>query len=378
MRDGFVPMTDRMTVLCFNHRPLGPVGRGNTDLAYISSLGRLAQDAPLRVVFPDSCLSDAIETGRHLARALAHRLGRSPAGGVPLLTPLQHHMLAARLHRTPWDVFYTNGRVPRGPELGPVIRFDYIHEPSETEDPAAFARDAAAKRDTAARCALVQVSTEAQRRAFERIGVPAAKLRVVPFYLPDLAAAPEDAVRARQQAPGPLRIVFVGHQARRKGLPELLAALRDPALAGLPLQVTVVSRFLDGDVPLPDDPRIVRHVALPHAQVLDLVADAHVLAVPSRRETFGLVYMEGMAAGCVCVMAAGPQQRDISDDGRCGLPVGPDSQALARTLRRLADDPDGRCALALAGLARFRAVYAPDRVAAEHAAMLREAARMGP
>lgn len=359
-----------MNVLCFSYTPLCLM-RPNTDRAYLANLARLSDHIPLNIQFPKMPLSDAVETARDLNRILRHRLRRAPGAGTAFLTPLQERMLRALRPRAPWDVFYSNSRVPRGPGLGPVVRFDYIHEPAETEEPEAFSRDVAAKRASAAQCDLLQVSTEAQRCAFERIGVPADKLRVVPFYLPDLAAAPEPAVRARQQAAGPLRIAFVGHQARRKGLPELLAALRDPALVDLPLTLTIVSRFLDGDVALPEDPRVLRHVTLPHADVLRLMADSHVLAVPSRRETFGLVYLEGMAAGCVCVMAAGPQQIEISDGGRAGLPVGPDPAALARALHRLACESGYRTALAMAGRARFRQVYAPDRVAAAHAEMFR-------
>lgn len=357
-----------MKLLCFSYNPI-VLRRPNTDRAYLPNLARLSEHTAFDIEFPESRLSDAIETARDLNRILRGRLHLPPIRDGGFLTTWQETALRNRRRRVPWDVFYSNSRVPRGLGLGPVVRFDYIHEPAETEDPDSFARDVAAKRATAAHCDLLQVSTEAQRRVFERIGVPAEKLRVVPFYLPNLAAAPELAVRARQEADGPLRIAFVGHQARRKGLPELLAALNDPALLGLPLTLTIVSRFLDGHVPLAEDPRVVHHVTLPHADVLRLMADSHVLAVPSRRETFGLVYLEGMAAGCVCVMAEGPQQIEISDGGRAGLPVGPDPAAIARALRRLACDSSYRTALAIAGLAKFRQIYAPDRVAAAHAEM---------
>ncbi|ROT99099.1 glycosyltransferase family 4 protein [Histidinibacterium lentulum] len=359
-----------MKALVLDHAPIG-LGRGNTDLAYMKRLSRLAGQAPIEIQFPESLVCDMVETLRYADRALRGRLGLPPGSGASFLTPLQERALRARRQRFGWDVFYSNGRVPRGEGLGPVVLFDYIHAPAETENPDAFARDVAAKTAVAERCAAVQVSTEAQRALFTRLDIAADRLHVVPFFMPDLVAAEESAVRARQAADGDLHIAFVGHQARRKGLPALLAALQDSALAGVPLKLTIVSRFLDCEVPLPDDPRITRHVELPHAAVQALFASAQVLAVPSHRETFGLVYMEGMAAGCACVMAAGPQQRDISDDGRCGLPVGPDPQALAEVLARLQAEPEMRVTLALAGLERFCTVYAPERVAGGYAEMFR-------
>jgi len=361
-----------LTVLSLNLAPIG-LGRGNTDLAYMSRLAALGRYSPINIRFPESRLSDAVETLRFLDRALRHRLRLPPGSGAGFLTPLQERALHAGRGRLGWDVFYSNSHVPRGDGLGPVVMFDYIHAPAETEDPDAFARDIAAKSAVAERCAAVQVSTEAQRRLFVRLGIAADRLHVVPFFMADLAAADEDAVRAKHARTDALHIAFVGHQARRKGLPALLSALRDPLLVDVPLKLTIVSRFLDGDVPLPDDPRITRHVTLPHAGVLKLLEQTQVLAVPSRRETFGLVYIEAMAAGCACVMAAGPQQFDISDGGRAGLPVGPDPAGLARALRRLAEDAAHRNELALAALARFRDIYAPDQVAAAHARMFRAA-----
>lgn len=361
-----------MKVLVLNHAPIG-LARGNIDISYMNRLGRLASISEVKVQFPASRVSDTVETLRYLDRSIRGRVGLPPRCGEGFLTQLQEHALRTRRRQLDWEVLYSNGRVPRGNGLGPVVMFDYIHAPQETSNLDAFARDIAAKTKVAERCAAVQVSTEAQRALFIRLGIAADRLHVVPFFMPDLVAADTEAVRAKQARDDHLHIAFVGHQARRKGLPELLLALQDPALAKLPFKLTIVSRFLDGKVMLPDDDRITHYLELPHSEVLALFAKAQVLAVPSRRETFGLVYIEGMASGCVCVMAAGPQQHDISEYGRCGLPLGPNPKALAQTLAKLYAEPKDRVSLALAGLERFRAVYAPARVAAGYAKMFRSA-----
>lgn len=338
----------------------------------MSQLGRLNDHAPIDFRFPESHVNDAIETSRDLYRILRQRL-RYPARGSYFLAAAQERALQNLRKDNAWDVFYSNSRVPRYAELGPVVKFDYIHEPNETKDPAAFARDAVSKSETAEKCTIVQVSTYAQKRVFQRIGVPIEKLQVVPFYLPDLEVAPRAQVQEKHARVDELKIVFIGHEARRKGLEALLEAIQAPILANVPLRLTIVSRFLDGLPKLPDDPRVQHHASLPHAEALVLIATAHVLAVPSRRETFGLVYLEAMAAGCICLMAAGPQQHEISDGGQAGLPIGPDPSALALALLEIYEDGDYRERMALAGLNRFCDVYCPEQVAAKHDLMFRSA-----
>ena len=105
-----------------------------------------------------------------------------------------------------------------------------------------------------------------------------------------------------------------------------------------------------------------------------LMQRSHVLAVPSRRETFGLVYVEAMAAGAIPIMAAGPQQIDIASGG-CGLTPGPDPTAIADALVALYAEPAQRMSIAKAGLAKAASTYAPHVVAEAHSAMFRDALR---
>lgn len=159
---------------------------------------------------------------------------------------------------------------------------------------------------------------------------------------PDAAAV---AARARQ--PGPLRIVFVGNLIARKGLGVLLAAL-----ARLPLadwRLTVV-----GNTAV--DPAYTRRI---HNQVaraglaanltwggvlLDdalaqLLADSHVLVVPSTYEGFGIVYLEGMGFGLPAIASTAGAAHEIITDGQDGYLVPPnDPEALAARLRRLHAD----------------------------------------
>jgi D-inositol-3-phosphate glycosyltransferase len=87
----------------------------------------------------------------------------------------------------------------------------------------------------------------------------------------------------------------------------------------------------------------------------DLLAGAAVVAVPSRREGFGLVAAEAMAHGKPVVASAVGGLLDLVVDGETGLLVPPgDVPALRAALDRLLSDPTLRRGLGSAG--RERAV----------------------
>ncbi len=72
----------------------------------------------------------------------------------------------------------------------------------------------------------------------------------------------------------------------------------------------------------------------------ELYRRAHAVVLPSvtRAEAFGLVLLEGMAAGCVPVASDLPGVRDVVAETGFTFPVG-DVDGLATTLRRLRDEP---------------------------------------
>jgi glycosyltransferase involved in cell wall biosynthesis len=77
----------------------------------------------------------------------------------------------------------------------------------------------------------------------------------------------------------------------------------------------------------------------------DALADAYrqsaVLAVPSLRETFGMVITEAMASGLPVVAVKGGGVPEVVDDGKDGLLVPPrDPRAIASALKTVLNDPD--------------------------------------
>jgi phosphatidylinositol alpha-mannosyltransferase len=176
------------------------------------------------------------------------------------------------------------------------------------------------------------------------------------------------------------RILYLGRAEPRKGLEVLLAAFsRLPGHAELDL-VGVSARELGRLVRLPPPvrARIHAHGTLPTEERNRLLGRADVLCVPSLQgESFGIVLVEGMAAGVPVVASAVPGYRLVLPE-EAGVLVPPgEPGALAGALRRLLDDPGLRAQLGRHGReAAWR--YDWSRVASEIVAVYEDVLGAGP
>ena len=161
------------------------------------------------------------------------------------------------------------------------------------------------------------------------------------------------AVGPVQPADGPT-IFFLGRHEPRKGLEVLLEAV-----AELPRDVRV---WVGGDGPQSAELR-ERFAHDPRIEWLGRITDDErearmrgctVYCSPSvRGESFGMVLLEAMAAGCALVASDLEGHRNVATDGRDALlaPVG-DPAALAKALRRVLDDDALRTELVAGGRRR--------------------------
>jgi glycosyltransferase involved in cell wall biosynthesis len=147
--------------------------------------------------------------------------------------------------------------------------------------------------------------------------------------------------------PAPLRVAFVGNLAPRKGLDTLVEGV---ARAEAAVDLTVVGRAVD-ESHAADVRRLVRERGLgdrvrfagrlSDAALGDVLRTSHVLAVPSRYEGFGIVYLEGMSFGLPAVASSAGGANETVADGETGVLVDPkDPDAVARALDEFAGDPD--------------------------------------
>ena len=220
----------------------------------------------------------------------------------------------------------------------------------------------------------VVAQTQDEVRGLVRIGVPRARLTVVPAGVDSVRFSPEGPVADRD--PERPRILSVGKLVECKGFGDVIQAMRyvpdaevvvvggpsadqlpaDPGartLRALAARLHVDDRFrLIGRVPSADMPRWYR--------------SADLLVAAPWQQQFEPSALEAMACGVPVVGTAVGGLSDTVVDGLTGeLVPARDPQALGGALRRLVNDKVRRFAYATAALDRARQAYSWKRVAAQ-------------
>ncbi len=167
---------------------------------------------------------------------------------------------------------------------------------------------------------------------------------------------------ARAAEGKPLRVLFIGNLIPRKGLLTLLRAMAMGARTDWRLTVAG-SRTVD-----PAHVRQVDNLVMErglgervcmkdHLDDGELAAElraAHVLAVPSAYEGFGIVYLEAMGFGVVPIGSTEGGASEVIEDGRSGFLVRPgDTAALAAVIERLCANRELLRSCARGALRRF-------------------------
>jgi len=155
----------------------------------------------------------------------------------------------------------------------------------------------------------------------------------------------EEEISSRSQT-SPLRILFLGNVIYRKGLHTLLEAVSVQPSA---FRVDVVGSLTSE----PEYTKLVQeliaqknlssfvflHGALDKEPLIEKLKQAHVLAVPSSYEGFGIVYLEGMCFGLPAIGTTAGAASEVIEQGRTGYLITPDdSGSLAAHLKSLTED----------------------------------------
>jgi D-inositol-3-phosphate glycosyltransferase len=203
-----------------------------------------------------------------------------------------------------------------------------------------------------------------------RLGVPRRRTVVVPCGVDIEHFAPHGPEFERTERP---RLVSIGRLVRRKGVDEMIEALRHvPAAELLVAGGSPVGIDRDPDVlrlrecakrnGVADRVRLLGPVSRPDVPALLRSADA-VVCVPWY-EPFGMVPLEAMACGRPVVGSAVGGLTDTVVDGVTGVLVPPRRpNLLAAALRGLLASRTTAMALGIAGRDRVQARYGWDRVA---------------
>ncbi|MDL5362138.1 glycosyltransferase family 4 protein [Halalkalicoccus sp. NIPERK01] len=163
--------------------------------------------------------------------------------------------------------------------------------------------------------------------------------------------------RARRD---PFEVVFVGNIVPRKGLDALVRGL---ARVEGDWHLTVVGGADDPEYASAVRDRVRREGLADRVDFAGWLDDdalaarleaAHLMAVPSTHEGFGIVYLEGMAFGLPALAAASGGASDLVTEGTTGHLVDPgDERAIARAIAGLAGDRDRLVGMSLAARRRY-------------------------
>lgn len=267
------------------------------------------------------------------------------------------------------EVIFAYGDFPKGLESHVPILWEHTFAPQRGIPEAVWVQQLRAAHLRAATEATrvvtaTDVSVDWFRKVFPEF---ADKITAIPYYLPHLSLPESSALEKKAADSGKLRVVFVGKEARRKGLDSLVAAwqLLDADTQGK-LSFDVVTGMYDGPVELPADWKL--HDSVPDVMVL--MRDAHVLAFPTKHKAYGLVLVEGLSAGCAILTTSAEIQRSIVGPA-AGKFVDPTSAAqIADALKQWVSDRAALRANMFAARERFAECYQPNVVGARYAQLL--------
>jgi phosphatidylinositol alpha-mannosyltransferase len=335
------------------------------DLSHEGGVNRHAQE-----------LACALRSAGHHARVLGPASGAVPDGcdGVPGVVPVRANGSIARigllqsaratrdfLDAGRFDLVHVHEPIVPGPgrhalRLAGVPVVATFHANAEGELPLQRALRAVASAGLSRIDAGIAVSRAA--KAFSRT-IYRGRTAVIPNGV-DLSRFSTIAVpRAPRPGPrSPARVLFVGRfNEPRKGLSVLLDAVSLLRAQRRPIEVDVVGsgapeRFLARAAHL----GVRFRGRLPDAELAQAYASADVFCAPSLGgESFGMVLVEAMAAGCPVVASDLPGYAEAAR-GAALLTLPGDPGELAVALWRVAADAELRAKLAQRGKARAAAL----------------------
>jgi glycosyltransferase involved in cell wall biosynthesis len=200
---------------------------------------------------------------------------------------------------------------------------------------------------------LITVPSGFAEQSFLEMGVPARKMRRIPY------GSRRERFRPEGDPPkDSFNVLFVGHVSLRKGIPYLLEAFSRLKHPRKRLQIA-------GSIDLALAPVLAKlpsdHVkylgTVANAQLSKLYCEAHVMVLPSVEEGLAMVMGEAMACGCPVIASHNTGAADFFTDGREGFIVPIRSSAsLLNAMQRLADEPNLAADLRLRCLQRMRDV----------------------
>lgn len=144
-------------------------------------------------------------------------------------------------------------------------------------------------------------------------------------------------------AASPLKVLTCGNYKKRKNIEKVLEAVY--GLDGF--ELTVIGEGTDSVKLRKLNPDAVFKGWQPHEKVLEQMRKCDIFILPSMGETFGMVYLEAMASGCVTICTKGDGIDGIIKNNENGFTVNPDKSEIKNLLQHIKNMDDDSLKLLL-------------------------------
>jgi len=215
----------------------------------------------------------------------------------------------------------------------------------------------------------ITVPSEFARRSFIEMGVPAEKVRKIPYGVrlerfQRTGTPPEDS----------FEVIFAGTVGFRKGVPYLLQAFQK--LKHPKKRLSIVGPVLPEiqDYLSKQDLTNVDILGrLPQSELAKRMSTSHVMVLPCIEEGLALVQGQALACGCPLISSLHAGGEDLFTDGVEGFLVPIRSaESIAQRLQQLADDSLLRQRMSEAALQRVKSIGGWQQYGEAYIQMLKE------
>lgn len=216
----------------------------------------------------------------------------------------------------------------------------------------------------------VIVQTDIEKRALVRLGVKEERLHRLGMGvdLDTVRGGEAHAFRRRHDLDGPV-VTFLGVVTRDKGSFHLVRAMEQLWAKGRDAHLVIAGPQVDEFVRFYERlPSVTRENVLLLGPVLgqekrDLLAATDVFALPSRIDSFGIVYLEAWAYGKPVIGARAGGVPDVIDEGKDGLLVEfGDESELAAAIDTLLKQPERARGMGQRGREKVESSYTWDHI----------------
>ena len=188
------------------------------------------------------------------------------------------------------------------------------------------------------------------------------KSKVIPNGIDDFWHAnsyerPEGIMSGAGTAEKPIKLVYAGRIDKNKNIPATLKAIDFLMERGVHAGLTVVGKVDDNQEfeRIISNPHVTYIEAKPKEELIDIYRDNHIFVMPSKLESFGLVYAEAMSQGLPVIYSKGQGFDGQFPQGEVGYSVDSSSpEDIAIMIPEIMKDYDRMSKNAVTGSKRYQ------------------------